>query len=450
MTTVSGSTAQTPNKLSIAYFRTAIRKLVSSESISKGACAIMDQAVTSAGRFISTILVGRACGVEGLGLYSLGISVAMITLAAQHSLITAPYTVYLHKRSSQRERSSYAGSMLIAWLTLACVIGTLFLTTSATIPHLHADSTYTKLFAVLALGVPALLLREFARQLTFANSQFKTALLFDSVTAFLQVIALLILTTTNRLSPIGAWWAIISVYSLTSAVWLLHRRGSINLRYSEFWSDLKQNWSIGRWDLASNVFMTSQLYLMHWCLAWSVGVQETGVYAACATVLLFANPLVMGISNFIMPMISRTLCNDGLQAMTRVVLRATLVLGTIMLSFSAVAILMGPMILQILFQIDSNNTHRIVIALLAANATIGAFGIAPEWALLALEKPQVTFRAACIGLATTGLAAVTMIQAWGVVGAALGLLLGTLLSVSYIWMAYRLVLQDDRESRGHS
>ncbi len=425
----------------LPQLRTLIRRTLQSDTFSQGVCAILDQAVTSGGRFVSTILVGRACGADGLGLYSLGMSVAMIALAIQHSLITAPYTAFVHRRTGKSSQQRYAGSMLTAWILLACVIGLISLAASVILSTQRIEGRLSTLLTVLSIGIPILLLREFIRQLAFAKLQFKAALLVDSLAAFLQTAFLLVLSYRGQLTPGSAWLAIVSAYGMTCAVWFLISQGTFLVRKKDFIQDISQNWRFGRWDLASSVLMNCQLYLMHWCLALWVGVEATGVYAACATVLLFANPIIMGLGNFLMPRVSRTLSTEGIDAMAHVVRKATMVLAGAMTFFSIFAVTLGGFALSIFFGLETTAVHRVVISLLAASATVGSIGIGPEWALLAMQKPRTTFFSACIGLSTTVVAALIFVRAFGVIGAATGLLLGTVLSVSYIWLAYRVVIR---------
>lgn len=436
MPNLPGITPPKPERSAFQLLRSTVRKGLQSGSVSNGLCAILDQAVTSGGRFVSTILVGRACGAEGLGLYALGISIAMIALAVQHSVITAPYTVFLHRLREDKDQKSYAGSMLAVWLVLAVGIGLLLVTSALARPLTNTLNSNASFFRVLSIGVPFLLLREFARQLAFAKLKFKVALLIDTVAASLQTIGLVVLMTMDLLTPVTAWWAIIAAYGGTCGVWLLLNRTGFQVRLAQVPSDFRQNWRLGRWDMASNVMMNCQLYLVHWCLAWWVGVEATGEYAACATVLLFANPIVMGLSNYLMPRVSRTLSTEGLATMNRFVRSAAITLVGAMIVFSVVAISLGPLLLQLLFQLTPDATHRVVIAILAMNATVGALGVSAEWALLAMERPQTNFYATSLGLAVTSVIAVTSVSRFGMIGASAGLLLGTVLSVSYIWTAY--------------
>ena len=442
MASTSGLPTSTTHQQSpLTQLRTLIRRILRSATFSQGVCAIMDQAVTSGGRFVSTILVGRACGADGLGLYSLGMSVAMIALAIQHSLITAPYTVYLHRRSEKSSQQRYAGSMLVAWVVLACVIGLVGVSASNFLSMQQSQGAMSTLLRVLALGIPILLLRELVRQLTFAKLRFKAALLVDSLAASLQIAFLLTLSYLEQLTPYSAWLAIASAYAFTCGIWFYLSREMFQIRKGDFVPDVSQNWRVGRWDLASNVLMNCQLYLMHWCLAIWIGVEATGVYAACATVLLFANPIIMGLGNYLMPRVSRTLSTEGVDAMAQVVRKATMILGGTMIVFSIFAVTLGGFALELFFQIEPTAAHRIVIALLAASATAGSIGVGPEWALLAIQKPRTTFFSVCTGLSTTILAAIIFVKPFGVIGAALGLFLGNMLSASYIWLAYRVVIR---------
>ena len=74
--------------------------------------ALADQGIVSFASFVTTILIGRLCGTQELGVYTLAISIAFFFVAVQDSLVTMPYTVY-GNRLQGHARRRYAGSMLM-------------------------------------------------------------------------------------------------------------------------------------------------------------------------------------------------------------------------------------------------------------------------------------------------------------------------------------------------
>ena len=63
-------------------------------SSTRALLALADQAVVSGTGFVTTIAIGRACGKPGLGIYALGMSIVLLAIAAQQSLISAAHTIF--------------------------------------------------------------------------------------------------------------------------------------------------------------------------------------------------------------------------------------------------------------------------------------------------------------------------------------------------------------------
>src|SRR5438105_4928947 len=83
-----------------------------STHLGKDSLAVLDQAVVSGTSFLTTILVGRWCGAEELGVYALGFSLVVTWTCVQESLIALPFTVHRH-RTLEGTQEEYAGAVLI-------------------------------------------------------------------------------------------------------------------------------------------------------------------------------------------------------------------------------------------------------------------------------------------------------------------------------------------------
>src|SRR4051794_20819360 len=85
----------------------------------KGILSLFDQAVVSATSFLTMLLLGRASGIDSavdrahqLGLYQLGLTIILLAICVQNSLISTPYAVFSN-RMDRALRPAFAGSTLL-------------------------------------------------------------------------------------------------------------------------------------------------------------------------------------------------------------------------------------------------------------------------------------------------------------------------------------------------
>src|SRR5262249_43382281 len=137
------------------------------------------------------------------------------------------------------------------------------------------------------------------------------ALALDVAAAVVQLAGLAWLASTATLSAPTALVVVGAACALTSAVWLYLVRGQFVSRWTQACSTLRQSWALGKWLFASQVTLSVQGYFVHWWLAGSLGATATGVYVACLTVVLFSNPLILGISNALAPRAAQAFTEGG-------------------------------------------------------------------------------------------------------------------------------------------
>ena len=151
--------------------------------------SLVDQAVISATSFITTILVGRWCGADELGVYSMGFSLLISWISVQESLVSLPYTIYRH-RFAKEDPAEYAGSALTHYLLLSALAMAVLVVTAVGLFLCGAVSSLVTVTWVLTAVVPFALLREFRRQFAFAHLRMAQALGVDLVMAALQIVGL--------------------------------------------------------------------------------------------------------------------------------------------------------------------------------------------------------------------------------------------------------------------
>jgi O-antigen/teichoic acid export membrane protein len=405
----------------------------------KGTLAVVDQAVVSGTSFLTTVLVGRWCGAGELGVYSLGCTLLVTWACVQESLIALPYTICRH-RPLKETPAEYAGSVLVlqcflSALALATLVGlATFLSWGRAVPGL-APVTWA-----LAGVMPFALLREFGRRFAFAHLRMAEALVLDLAVAVVQLTGLFWLASTGALSASTAYVAVGVACALVGAIWLYLARGQFVFRWALVGKTFPQCWSLGRWFFASQLTMSVQGYFIHWLLAWLVGTTATGRYAACMTVVLFANPLILGISNALAPRAVKAFAEGGRAELRQVVFQTTLLLGLAMVLFCAAIMFAGEDVMGLLYHGPQYEGHGHAISILALAMLASALGVPASNGLAAVERPDVIFK---IGLVAVGLSLLLvpcLVVGWGELGAAYGFLAGNVVGSVGRWIAYGLLV----------
>ena len=151
-----------------------------------GLVTLADQAVVSLTNFSTSLIIGRSCSKEELGLYVLAWTLVTFTTETLAALITTPYTV-LSPQLVDGSRRRYLGSMLVHQLLLALLFSVLLIGGSET-ARLHAPAE-AKIFPVLlclAVAMPFLVAREFLRRICFAQLRALPAMAIDITVSLSQ------------------------------------------------------------------------------------------------------------------------------------------------------------------------------------------------------------------------------------------------------------------------
>ena len=82
--------------------------------------ALFDQGVVSATNFLTNVLVAKFCLPHNFGIFYLAISLIHFVRGIQEQLVSAPYTIYWHRRDPA-QAASFTGSTLIHQLVLLAI-----------------------------------------------------------------------------------------------------------------------------------------------------------------------------------------------------------------------------------------------------------------------------------------------------------------------------------------
>lgn len=412
---------------------------------SRAALTIADQGIVSAANFAATIIVGRFCSKEELGIYALGFTLVLLAQNTQQSLVTSAYMVFSPKMDRE-ERHAYTGSMVMHHALIAGICLVAF-SCAAIILQPTGNAALAPLLWTLAIASGAILLKELARQMSFAALRIHIAFLLDSIFAVTQVSGMLLLALAGVLSGSNAYWVLGLAGLISGLTWLIARGKTFQVEKHRIASDFQRNWLFSRWIFATNLAFIASNQLYPWLLLTFHGTTANGEFGACYTIVMLTNPFILGVGNFLAPRSVHALTDEGVPAMDRVVRMASLFFLVLMGSFALSMLLMGDWVLYLLFGPKYLGLSA-TVALLAASQLAFSLNIPLNHGLNALERPEVAFKALLCSLVVTATLGVWLVWRFGPPGVALGLLCGNSAALIFTQSVYRMTLRRIRREEG--
>ncbi|PWT79263.1 MAG: hypothetical protein C5B58_14005 [Acidobacteria bacterium] len=406
------------------------------------ASALLDQTVVSGASFLTMIMIGRWTNPVELGLYAIGGSVLLLVLAIEVTLISLPYTV--QRGSPVGTPAEYAGNALVQCVLLSLSITVLLALAALGLIENRARPELVALIWTLAGVAPFVVLRDFGRNFAFAHLRAGLALRLDAAVAAMQLTMLGWLGWTGRLSSSSAYVAIGVACALSSIVWLYLASADFAICAHRLAATMKRNWTLAKWIFGVQITAALQIYLIYWLLAWLVGTRETGVYAACITVITLVNPLILGFGNILMPKAVLAFKEENMAGLRRQISWDLLLRSGPMALFCLVILFAGEDLLLLLYRNDDYAGHGHLITVLAFSSLALVISMPPNNALLAMEHPREIFRTQALAAALTVALVWSLVGEWGLLGAAYASLAGNVFMMTALWRAFVVLVAAHR------
>lgn len=397
--------------------------------------SLIDQAIVSGTSFLTTLLIGRVCGAEELGVYSLAFTLIVLGTNLQTAVFSMPYTIY-GNRLTGSVRHEYAGSVLMHCLMLMALSSICLVLVAIGLTVMRPEDEGSLVIWMLVGAMPMLLLREFVRRFAFAHLRISVVLALDSIAAAIQLGGLWVLVQSERLSAVNVYAVMGLACAIAGGGTLALMRGDFSICWQRILPELRKSWLLGRWIAATRVAALVQTYAVYWLLAAALGTAATGVYTASMTLLLAANPFVIGIGNLLEPQAARAMADGGVKQLRLVVWKATRLLGSVMGLYCGVLFLCGGWLVAVLYSGDQYEHQGPTVAVLALAILVNAWETGAIHGLRVLERPDLSFRASLLSLTITLTLAILLIRPFGTFGGALAVLAGDAAAATVRWIAF--------------
>jgi O-antigen/teichoic acid export membrane protein len=394
---------------------------------------LVDQAIASGTNFLTTLVIGRTCLPDELGMYVLGFSLAVMSLRIPKALIWTPYVAFTPSMTDE-DRRLYSGSTLFHQMFFAAAAATVVFAIGASM--LRGTGGLGSVFVVLGPAIALMLMREHVRRVCFARLRVGDALMIDAAVGVLQTAGMLALALSGQLTAARAFAVIAVASAPTLAVWFLMNRQSMRFRRQRVVSDLARNWSFARWLLAGAIVVGTIAVMEPWALSLMHGTFAAGIFAAGLSIVSLMNPLMMGFQNFFGPQAAHTFAKEGTPGLRRIVIRSTLIVTAV-----AGVILLGigtwsEHLLTLLYGAKFAGYGGVVTALVLPTM-VELVMLPTASALVALNRGDVMLKSHLVQLALSLTVGMWCIHQFGPQGVGYGA------SVSYsgagLWSSFALV-----------
>lgn len=384
---------------------------------------LTDQAVVSVASFATSIIIGRLCGKEQLGLYLLSLTIIGVVMEFQEVLIWSPYT-FFSSRLAGLELKFYTGAALLHQLAFSLFSLPLLWALSGMLSRGAGPAGLEPILWTLILVGTFIYFQEFSRRVCFAGLAMQAALGFDLAAAAVRLGGLVLLAWLGGLSAARALAVIGLAGALAGVLWLIWARQLLAFSLPGAIGSFRQNWSFGRWVLGSNLALNVSTWAFPWLLATFHDLQVVGILAACQSVIALVNPFLVGSRNFLAPKAAQVFAAGDAREVHRFVRTNTLIVAGA-ISLLCLGIMgFGKELLHLLYGSQFGD-QGLVIALLAANAILGALPLVVDYGIWAMGRPDINFKINSLRLAATVTVGALLVSRLDLVGAALGLLLNS-------------------------
>jgi O-antigen/teichoic acid export membrane protein len=230
--------------------------------------------------------------------------------------------------------------------------------------------------------------------------------------------------------------------------WFIFARRGFVLRGGQVVATLKHNWRLGRWFLAGQLAVQAQGYVAYWLALAMVGAAATGIYAACMSVVGFANPLLFGAFNLLVPRSVRAFRKEGGIGVRRQAFADAGLLGGIMAVFCVVIFFFGERVVHALYPATTGQHEGEIVFVLAVTSLIASMGVPAAIALASTERAKAFAAVTGANALLNVVLVFLLLPRFGLVGAAYAVLIGETVGSIARWYLFLALVRENHPPAG--
>ncbi len=402
--------------------------------VSKGIWTITDEGLFASSNFVLNVLLARWLTPQDFGAFTVAFMVFLLLSAFHTALFTEPMLVFGPRKFRDR-LSEYLGLLLYGHVGFAALASLVLLMAGVGVALWGSRPLASALLSLACAG-PFILFLWLMRSASYVRLEPQYAALGGALYMVLMLVGVYALYRQQWLSTVSALGTM-AVASLAAGLWLVLRlqvRRPPVSRNQLVRDTFGAHWGYGRWAVASTVItlVPGDIYYSLLLPVWG-GLAATAAFRALTNLILPIQHATSALSVLLVPTLAHTRGDPRFTRLVRWAL-GVFTFGTVsywvLLSLfhrSLVTWLYGGRYLE----------HGGLLLLLGAWPVVGGVISVLGGTLRALERPDRIFWASGLSTVIALTAGLGLVAGWGIVGAAVGLLLGSMVRAVAMGVFYR-------------
>ena len=394
----------------------------------QGTWAIVDQIFSSGTNFVPSLILARLLGPQSYGTFSLAFLAWFLALSVIRSAFMQPYTLAASplEQVEWRELTSRASGIVVA----AGLAATLVFAIAGLVVGISSE--LGRSLGAVGVLAPGLALQEFWRAASFSSRRARTAAANDLYWAIGQTLAFAVVLLTTHIT------AAESLMAWGAGAWLAAALGLVQLsvkpRIDQASVQLARQWlRVGVWFTGANVSFSAGLLGVAAIVAAESGNHELGLFRMVQGNLFGPVQLVLiAVQSVFLPYMVRSIRSTR-TASLGAAFRFSAAIAVAVAAYGGALKLVAPVVLVHVFGSAFEPAAILVVPMLVA-FTIDAAGEGPAVLLRAQARGRGLLIAQVAAAVTRMLAVIFLLRAYGIIGAAWGLAIGSAVSTVLFWI----------------
>jgi O-antigen/teichoic acid export membrane protein len=402
--------------------------------------AFADAALISGANFTTVVVIARMLAPSAFGSWSLVYAGLLLAGALQWSLVTQPHNV-LGSRREGRDYRVYTSAC--AFLQVAVVgAGVGVCLVAAAVAAVAGSGS--AVFVAAAAALLATQAQEFQRRVLYTEGRTLTAFSLDAAAYGLQLALIVAAAATGVLSPAVAFLCAGTAFGVVAVATMVAGRGRIVLELNG--AAVRENLAYGKWLLGAEAsfWLSSQVYL--YLAAIALGVHAAGTLKALVLLLGPLNVVLMYVSTSLPITLAKLDRENGAGAVDRALGMTQVRLGLVFVAYGAAVTTLARPLLDAIYG-GRYVEHASTVAFFALQYVLLLGLQTLSAALRARQQTHVIFMSYVASSLVALVGAFPLMRAFGIEGAAMGMLASTVASSLVCWLAYARTRRRD-ESYG--
>ena len=405
--------------------------------LTKVILALADQAFVSLNSFVTMMVVVKFCSTGDLNVYVLAWSILCFFRVIQERMLAAPYVVFAHQ--PERENPAFLGSSLVQQVWFSIVSSLIFIGLAILFNFVPGPEGLSVCFAVIAVVLPPILLRDHLRAVSCTHFRYGAAALLSGVALLLQF-AIIYVCYLNSALTANAVFAAMGVASLLPAlVWLMVKTEPFQFVKEQFGRDWQTCYRYSSWLVAARFFPSIVNSLLPFLVLYMVSEDASGIWGSCMTLANVSMMFVIGCNNLFQPKAVVALQTQGKTAMQNVLGLSAVVFSVVLTAVCLVYFFAGEYLLTLAFKPELAPFGN-VVTILSLHVLICSLSIVAGNGLAAMEKSRGIFVGELFWSIVTLAAAALLTPEFGLAGTAVAICAGSMAAtiIEGGWLMYWL------------